>query len=146
MQVNNKLGRSTRHAHTTHHHDSGSGAVRSPCRFLLQDHTGRSRATPSFSIPVDMPVKDLGEIQLIAATPKRVSLGKDKDCTITATALPNDILRISLVYESSNERVDGIAADSYTERSTFLLPRGHRCAPKMGKQLMVVMRPVLITQ
>ena len=110
-----------------------------------------SRTTPEeaalrreFSIPADMPVKDLGEIQLIAATPKRVSLGKGKDCTISATALPNDILSISLVYESSNERVDGMAADSYTERSTFLLPRGHRCAPKMGKQLMVVMRPVLI--
>ena len=51
MQVNNTLGRSTRHAHTTHHHDCGSGTVRSPCRFLLQDHTGRSRATPRIFHP-----------------------------------------------------------------------------------------------
>jgi len=99
-----------------------------------------------FSIPADMPVKDLGEIQLIADTPKRLSLGKGKDCTISATALTNDLLRMSLVYESANEIVDGTTAHNYTERSTFLLHRGQQCAPKMGKQLMVVMKPVLITQ
>ncbi len=112
-----------------------------------------SRTTPGeaalrrdFFIPADMPVKDLGEIQLTADMPKRVSLGKGKDCTISATALTNDILRMSLVYESSAESVDGRTANNYTERSTFLLHRGQRCAPKMGKQLFVVMRPVLITQ
>jgi hypothetical protein len=112
-----------------------------------------ARTTPNeaalrqrFSIPTDMPLKDLGEIQLIAGTPKRVSLGTGKDCTISATALTNDLLRMSLVYESSNESVGGRTAENYTERSTFLLHRGQGCAPKMGKQLMVVMRPVLITQ
>ena len=97
-----------------------------------------------FSIPADMPVKDLGEIQLIADTPKRVSLGKGKDCTISATALTNDLLRMSLIYESTAEGVDG-RVDNYTQRSTFLLHRGQQCAPKMGNQLTVVMKPVLVT-
>ena len=99
-----------------------------------------------FSIPADMPVKDLGEIQLLADTPRRLSLGKGKDCTISATALTNDLLRLSLFYESSTEIVDGVAAQNYTEHSTFLLHRGQQCASKMGKQLTVVMKPVLITQ
>ncbi len=98
-----------------------------------------------FSIPDDMPVRGLGEVQLIADTPRRVSLGKGRDCTISAAALTGDLLRMTLVYESTAEIVDGVTANHYTERSTFLLHRGQRCAPKMGKQLMVVMRPVLMT-
>ena len=106
-----------------------------------------SKTTPAeaalrrdFSIPANMPVKDLGEVQLTADTPKRMSLGKGKDCTISATALTNDLLRMNLVYESANEIVDGTTTHNYTERSTFLLHRGQQCAPKMGKQLMVVMK------
>lgn len=98
-----------------------------------------------FSIPDDMPVRDLGEVQLTAGTPRRVSLGKGRDCSISAVSLTGDLLRMTLVYESSDELVDGVTASHYTERSTFLLHRGERCAPKMGKQLMVVMRPVLMT-
>jgi hypothetical protein len=98
------------------------------------------------SIPAEMLVKDLGEIRLQPDTPRLLSLGKDRYCTVSATALTNDLLRMSLVYNSSNELVDGNLAANYSERSTFLLHRGQQCAPKMGKQLMVVMRPVLMAQ
>ena len=43
----------------------------------------------AFGVPADMPMKDLGEVELRAGIPKRVRLGAGKDCTITATKLTN---------------------------------------------------------
>jgi len=97
-----------------------------------------------FSIPADMLVKDLGVIGLIPDTPKRLSLGPGKDCTITAAVLTNGIIQMNLAYESKEEIVEGKAVQAYSERSQFLLQPDMRCAPKMGKNLVVVMRPAII--
>jgi hypothetical protein len=97
-----------------------------------------------FSIAADMPIQDLGVVELSAGTPKRVSLGKDKDLTITATVLTNDLLQMNLVYEAKDELIDGKPVQMRSERSQFLLRPGMRCAPKVGQHLVVVMKPTVI--
>src|SRR5881394_3652270 len=81
-----------------------------------------------FSIPPDMPMRDLGVVELKPDAPKHVSLGKGKDCTITATVLTNGLLQIKLAYESKVTEQYTTRTD--TQKSQFLLPQGKRCAPK----------------
>ena len=90
-----------------------------------------------------MPLKDLGVVELSSGTPKRVSLGTDKELMITST-MTNALLQMNLVYESKNEIIDGKLAQNYSERSQFLLRPGMQCAPKLGQNLVVVMKPTVI--
>ena len=101
----------------------------------------------SFGIPADMPMKDLGVVELRAGIPKRVSVGWGKDCTITATVLTNGLVQMNLVYESKGEVIDGVKTQSHSERSQLVFKPGFRgwlCLPPMGQHLVVAMRPTII--
>jgi hypothetical protein len=109
----------------------------------------------SFGIPADMPMKDLGVVELRAGIPKRVRLGAGKDCTLTATVLTNGLVRLNLLYEWQGEVIDGVKTQSHAERSQVILPRqlvprpggpdkGWLCFPPMGRRLVVAMKPIII--
>ena len=103
----------------------------------------------SFGIPVDMPMKDLGEVELRAGIPKRVSVGWGKDCTITATVLTNGLVRMNLVYESRGEVIDGVKTQSHSERQFVFRPstvpaRWRLALPPIGPHSVVAIRPIII--
>jgi hypothetical protein len=108
----------------------------------------------SFGLPADMPLKDLGAVELRVGTPKRVSVGRGKDCTITATVLTNGKVQLSLLYESRGEVIDGVKTQPYSERSQVVLPpgllakamesKGWLCFPTMRPHFVVAMQPILI--
>jgi hypothetical protein len=102
---------------------------------------GEAKLRQEFSIPPDMPMRDLGVVELKPDTPKHVSLGKGKECTITATVLTNGLLQIKLAYES--KVTDRYSTRTDSQKSQFLLPQGKRCAPKVANDLILVMQPVV---
>ncbi len=113
----------------------------------------------SFGVPANVPMKDLGVVELRAGTPKRVRLGAGKFCTITATVLTNGMVQITkdavertdqvilnLLYESNGEIIDGVRTQSHSERSQMVFRRpikGWICLPQMGG-LVVAMEPTII--
>ncbi|HXJ60126.1 MAG TPA: hypothetical protein VNU68_26060 [Verrucomicrobiae bacterium] len=103
----------------------------------------------SFGIPAGMPMKDLGEVELRAGIPKRVSIGGGKDCTITATVLRNDSVQLNLLYEFKGEVIDGVKTQSHSERQLVFRPsmvpaRWRLALPPIGPHLVVAMRPIII--
>ena len=104
----------------------------------------------AFGIPADMPMKDLGEVELRAGIPKRVRLGAGKDCTITATKLTNGLAELNLLYEFKDEIIDGVKTQSHSERSQSVfrpdsVPAGWRlCLFPKGQHFVVAMRPIII--
>ena len=104
----------------------------------------------SFGVPADMPMKDLGEVELRAGIPKRVSVGWGKDCTIAATVLTNGLVQMNLVYETKGEVIDGVKTQSHSERSQLvfrpdMVPAGCRlCLFPKGQHLVVAIRPTII--
>jgi hypothetical protein len=104
----------------------------------------------SFGVPADMPMKDLGEVELRAGIPKRVSVGWGKDCTITATVLTNGLVQMNLVCEFKGEVINGVRTQSHSERSQLvfrpgMVPAGWRlCLFPKGQHLVVAMRPTII--
>jgi hypothetical protein len=101
----------------------------------------------AFGVPADMPMKDLGEVELRAGIPKRVRVGWGKDCTITATVLTNGLVQMNLLYESKGEVIDGVKTQSHSEQHQlrpFRLRPGWLCLPTMGQYLVVAMRPTII--
>ena len=97
-----------------------------------------------FSIPADMPVRDLGVVELHSDAPRRILLDDGKDCTVTATLLTNGLLQMNVVYHAKEEVVKGQTTHNFSQRSRFLLPVGRGCAPKLGEHPMVVIRPAMI--
>jgi hypothetical protein len=71
----------------------------------------------SFGVPADMPMKDLGEVELRAGKPKRVRLGAGKNCTLTATPLTNGLVQLDVLYEFKGEIINGVKTQSHSERS-----------------------------
>lgn len=109
----------------------------------------------SFGLPADIPMKDLGMVELRAGIPKRVHVGWGQDCTITATVLTNGSVQLNLIYESEGEVIDGVKTQSHSERSQLILPRklvprpggpdrGWVCFPPMNQRLVVAMKPIII--
>ncbi len=130
---------------------------------LLVLAAGCSRMTPdeehdvrlSFGLPADIPMADLGVVELRAGIPKRVHVGWGKDCTLTATPLTNGSVQLNLLYESKGEVIDGVKTQSHSERSQVILPqklvprprgptRGWVCFPPMGRRLVIAIKPVII--
>ena len=108
----------------------------------------------SFGLPADIPMMDLGVVELRVGIPKRVHAGWRKDCTITATALTNGSVRLDLLYESKGEVIDGVKTQFHSARSRMILPRklvprpggpdrGWACFPPMGR-LVVAIKPIII--
>ena len=104
----------------------------------------------SFGIPAEIPMKDLGEVELRAGIPKRVSVGWGKDCTITATVLTNGLVQLNLVYESKGGVIDGAKTQSHSGRSQLMfhpstVPAGWRLPlPPIGQHSVVAIRPIII--
>lgn len=109
----------------------------------------------SFGVPADMPMKDLGAVELRAGIPKRVHVGSGKDCTFTATVLTNGLVRLNLLYESQGEVMAGAKPQSHSERSFVFRPRpGWYCfflppvpqpdLPRMGQHLVVAVQLTVI--
>ena len=104
----------------------------------------------AFGIPANMPMKDLGEVELRAGIPKRVRLGAGKDCTITATKLTNGLAELNLLYEFKDEIIDGVKTQSHSERSRSVfrpdsVPAGWRlCLFPKGQHFVVAVRPIII--
>ncbi len=108
----------------------------------------------SFGLPADMPLKDLGVVELRVGVPKRVRVGWGKHCTVTASALTNGLVRVDLLYESKGEVIDGVKTPSYSERSQVVLPPGllaramksksWLCFPLKRPHFVIAMQPVII--
>ena len=104
----------------------------------------------SFGVPDDMPMKDLGEVELRDGIPKRVRVGWGKDCIITATVLTNGLVQMNLVCESKGEVIDGVKTQPHFERSQSVfrpdsVPAGWRlCLFPKGQHLVVALRPTII--
>jgi len=104
----------------------------------------------AFGVPADMPMKDLGEVELRAGIPKRVRVDWGKDCTITATVLTNGLVQMNLVYEFEGEVLDGVKTQSHSERSQLVFrpdtvpARWRLCLFPKGQHLVVAMRPIII--
>jgi hypothetical protein len=111
----------------------------------------------SFGLPADVPMKDLGVVELRPGIPERARVGWRKDCTITATVLTNGSVQLNLLYESKGEVIDGVKTRSHSERSQFIIPRklvprpggpdrGWFCFPPLGRRLVVVIKPIIMEE
>jgi len=108
----------------------------------------------SFGLPADMPLKNLGMVELHPGIPKRASARRGEDCTVTATVLTNGAVRLNLHYESRGEVVDGVKIQPYSEQSQVILPPGllekamksksWLCFPPMRPRFAVAMRPIIV--
>jgi hypothetical protein len=96
------------------------------------------------SIPSELPIKNLGEIDFISGSPKNIELDDGQLLAITATAQIDGTIQIILEYESTKQTIGSIIKESYSERSQFLLKPGMRCAPKLSDDLAIVFRPKII--
>jgi hypothetical protein len=108
----------------------------------------------SFGVPADMPMEDLGVVELQVGTPKRVSVGGGKHYSVTAIVLTNGSVQLNLLYESRGEVIDGVKTQPYSERSQVVLPadllkramtaKSWFCFPPMRPHFVVAMKPSLI--
>jgi hypothetical protein len=104
----------------------------------------------SFGVPADMPMEDLGEVELRARIPKRVRLSAGKDCTITATVLTNGLVHMNVLCEFKDEIIDGVKTPSHSDRSQLMfrpdsVPAGWRlCLFPKGQHFVVAMRPTIL--
>ena len=104
----------------------------------------------AFGVSADVPMKDLGEVELRAGIPKRMRLGAGKNCTITATRLTNGLTELNLLYEFKDEIIDGVKTSSHSERSRSVfrpdsVPAGWRlCLSPKGLHFVVTMRPIIV--
>ncbi|WP_345324552.1 hypothetical protein [Novipirellula rosea] len=96
------------------------------------------------SIPSDMPVEILGEIEFVSGSPRVIELKDGQSLSIMATTQLDDTIQISLEYESTKQSVGSLVTESYSEQRQFLLRPGMRCAPKLGDDLAIVFRPRII--
>jgi len=49
-------------------------------------------------IPADMPIRDLGTVELLVNSPRVIDLGDGKVVTVTTYGITNDLLQISVVH------------------------------------------------
>ena len=96
------------------------------------------------SIPSEMPIKNLGEIDFISGSPKNIELDGGQSLAITATAQIDETIQIILEYESTKQTIGSVIKESYSESRQFLLKPGMRCAPKLGDDLAIVFHPKII--
>ena len=96
------------------------------------------------SIPSDMPIKNLGEIEFVSGLPKEIKLDDGQFLEITATKQHDDTIQVLIEYGSTKQSVTRLVTESYSEQSKFLLKPGMRCAPKLGDDLAIVFKPRVI--
>ena len=108
----------------------------------------------AFGLPADMPLKDLGAVELRVGPSKRVRAGKNQYCTITATTQTNGNIRFSLLYESDGEIINGVKVQPYSEKTqteisqhllaTAMKSKSWLCFPRMHANFVVAMRPIML--
>lgn len=91
-----------------------------------------------------MPIENLGDIEFVSGSPKKIELNSGQSLVITATTQEDDTIQISLEYESTKQSVGSLVTESYTEQRQFLLRPGMRCASKLGDDLAIVFQPRVI--
>lgn len=96
------------------------------------------------SIPEEMPVRNLGNVEMISGEPIEFDLAKGRHLSITATETDDGTLEMIFNYRAASRKIGGIVKEVYTEKSRFLLRPGMRCAPKMGDDIAVVIRPKIV--
>ncbi|MCS7465758.1 hypothetical protein NZK35_03595 [Stieleria sp. ICT_E10.1] len=96
------------------------------------------------SIPSDMPIEILGEIEFVSGLPRNIELNEGQSLSITATTQLDDTIQISLEYKSTKQSVGSLVTESYSEQRQFLLRPGMRCAQELGDDLAIVFRPRII--
>lgn len=122
------------------------------CSKMTADEAGNVRK--SFGLPADMPLKDLGVVELRIGIPKRVKVGWGKDCTLTAVTLTNGLVELNLLYESRSEIINGVKVQPYSERSQTVLSqrllasavqsKSWLCFPPMRSRFVVTLQPRII--
>jgi hypothetical protein len=101
-------------------------------------------------IPADMPIRDLGAIELSANTPRIINLGVGKDLTVTAYSMTNNMLQMSVAYTYEHQPLVGRETQPYAK------PKTNICKPdeemvilyytEPAGRLAVVMKPKLISR
>ena len=71
-----------------------------------------TRLRQQLSIPANVPVKDLGVVELSAQVPRQVSLGAGSDCLLTPTVMADGNLMINLFCEAKT--ADGKTLSSHS--------------------------------
>lgn len=95
------------------------------------------------SIPADMPIRELGVVEFESGTAKEFEMKKGKSLSITATELNDGNIEMKFEYGATSGKAAGLVKESYSETRRFLIRPGTRCAPKMGDDVAVVIRPVI---
>lgn len=101
------------------------------------------------SVPANVPIRDLGVLELTAGKPKWVHLDAGRDLSVTASVISNDLYQMQVAYTSTNSSLFGHLTRNYTENQTFQLRPGMKCAPTFDQdsadRLAVVIRPKIVT-
>lgn len=112
------------------------------CSKMSAEEAKLRQAFPS--IPAEMPIVNLGEIDLISGSPKSIELDGGQLLAITATDQIDGTIQIFLEYESIQQKIGSVIKKTYSESSRFLLKPGMQCAPKLGDDLAIVFLPKII--
>lgn len=112
------------------------------CSKMSAEEAKLRQAFPS--IPLEMPIINVGEIDLISGSPKSIKLDGGQSLAITATDQIDGTIQIFLEYESIKQTIGSVIKETYSESSRFLLKPGMRCAPKLGDDLAIVFLPKIV--
>ena len=101
-------------------------------------------------IPADMPIRDLGTVELLVNSPRVIDLGDGKVVTVTTYGITNDLLQISVAYTYKHQPLAGRKAQPYAHpRTNKITPDKQMvvefCCDPAG-QLALVMKPKLISR
>ncbi len=112
------------------------------CGQLSEEERQIRRDFPS--IPSDMPVKDLGVVEFVSGSSREFEVDSNKQLSVTATEMDDGQMEVKFDYQSTSGNPNGWHYERFTQCSQFRLRSGMRCAPKMGDDVAVVIRPVIV--
>jgi hypothetical protein len=90
------------------------------------------------ALPADVPIADLGEVELSDSTQKRIALGPGKECVLLPTVLSDGKVQIDLAVES--KAADGQVQQLGSSRITTFLGQQQQCGITVGG-IMVTLTP-----
>lgn len=103
----------------------------------------------AYGIPADLPMIDLGAIELRAGRTKHLRLSRGREISLTAAPLTNGLVRLDLDYQSQNELTSGTQPSGYTERKQLIfdpakLTSGWRiCGGPFKAGFVVALQPII---
>lgn len=99
----------------------------------------------SFGVPADMPMKDLGVVELREGIPKRLSVCPGNYCTFRATVVTNDRLKLDIFFELGMKGNNPTRTE--TDQWVFRPPTGkvwRLCLLPKGENLAIAIQPILV--